>query len=165
MATFISLVQFTDKGIHAAKETTRRLADWAAKVQPKGVTIKEMYWTLGPMTRYASSRHQTMKRQRACCCPRISWATSGHRRCVLSRVSRWRRFSLRSPDRSESEVLQLGPGCEPGGSTCLLNHFPTKRTCVAASRARPPKHNGRGNKDRRIGSDDNTDKEGEREVV
>jgi uncharacterized protein with GYD domain len=47
MATYISLVQFTDKGIHAAKETTHRIADWAAKVQSMGVSIKQMYWTLG----------------------------------------------------------------------------------------------------------------------
>ena len=47
MPTYISLVQFTDKGIQAAKETTRRVADWAAKVQPMGVSIKQMYWTLG----------------------------------------------------------------------------------------------------------------------
>ena len=47
MPTYISLVQFTDKGLQAAKETTRRLADWAAKVQPVGVNIKQMYWTLG----------------------------------------------------------------------------------------------------------------------
>jgi uncharacterized protein with GYD domain len=47
MPTYISLVQFTDKGIQAAKETTQRVADWAAKVKSKGVTIKEMYWTLG----------------------------------------------------------------------------------------------------------------------
>src|SRR5213596_4390266 len=47
MATYISLVQFTDKGIHAAKETTQRIADWAAKVHSKGVSIKQMYWTLG----------------------------------------------------------------------------------------------------------------------
>src|SRR5262245_10304804 len=47
MPTYISLVQFTDKGIQAAKETTRRVADWAAKVQPMGVNIKQMYWTLG----------------------------------------------------------------------------------------------------------------------
>ena len=40
METYISLVQFTDKGIHAAKETTQRVADWAAKVQSMGVTIK-----------------------------------------------------------------------------------------------------------------------------
>jgi len=47
MPTYISLVQFTDKGIQSAKETTRRVADWAAKVQPMGVSINQMYWTLG----------------------------------------------------------------------------------------------------------------------
>jgi len=47
MATYISLVKFTDKGIHAARETTHRVAEWAAKVQSMGVTIKQMYWTLG----------------------------------------------------------------------------------------------------------------------
>src|SRR5215470_16716206 len=45
--TYISLVKFTDKGIQDAKQTTQRLAAWAAKVQSKGVTIKQMYWTLG----------------------------------------------------------------------------------------------------------------------
>jgi uncharacterized protein with GYD domain len=47
MPTYISLVQFTDKGIQAAKQTTERVTDWAEKVQSKGVTIKQMYWTLG----------------------------------------------------------------------------------------------------------------------
>ena len=45
--TYISLVKFTDKGIQAARETTQRVSDWAAKVKSKGVSIKEMYWTLG----------------------------------------------------------------------------------------------------------------------
>src|SRR5258708_22524165 len=47
MPTYISLVQFTDKGIQAAKQTTERVADWSAKVQSMGVRINEMYWTLG----------------------------------------------------------------------------------------------------------------------
>ena len=47
MATYISLVQFTDKGIQAAKEKTQRVAEWAAKVRSMGVSIKQMYWTLG----------------------------------------------------------------------------------------------------------------------
>ena len=47
MPTYISLVQFTDKGIQAAKQTTQRVADWAAKVESMGVSVKEMYWTLG----------------------------------------------------------------------------------------------------------------------
>jgi uncharacterized protein with GYD domain len=45
--TYISLVQFTDKGIQNAKETTQRVAAWAAKVRSMGVTIKQIYWTLG----------------------------------------------------------------------------------------------------------------------
>src|SRR5204862_2953275 len=47
MATYISLVQFTDKGIQAAKQTSERVAEWSAKVQSRGVSIKQMYWTLG----------------------------------------------------------------------------------------------------------------------
>lgn len=45
--TYISLVKFTEKGIQNARQTTQRLDAWAAKVQPMGVTIKQMYWTLG----------------------------------------------------------------------------------------------------------------------
>jgi uncharacterized protein with GYD domain len=45
--TYISLVKFTDKGIEGAKQTTQRVAAWAAKVRSMGVTIKQMYWTLG----------------------------------------------------------------------------------------------------------------------
>jgi len=45
--TYISLVKFTEKGIQNAKDTTKRLDAWAAKVQSMGVTIKQMYWTLG----------------------------------------------------------------------------------------------------------------------
>ena len=45
--TYISLVKFTEKGIQNAKQTTHRLADWSTKVQSMGVTIKQMYWTLG----------------------------------------------------------------------------------------------------------------------
>src|SRR6266513_334269 len=47
MSTYISLVQFTDKGIQAARQTTQRVADWTAKVQSMRVNVKEMYWTLG----------------------------------------------------------------------------------------------------------------------
>jgi uncharacterized protein with GYD domain len=47
MATYITLVQFTDKGIQAAKQTTERVEEWSAKVQSRGVSIKQMYWTLG----------------------------------------------------------------------------------------------------------------------
>ena len=41
------MVKFTEKGIQDARQTTQRLDAWAAKVQSMGVTIKQMYWTLG----------------------------------------------------------------------------------------------------------------------
>jgi uncharacterized protein with GYD domain len=41
------MVQFTEKGIQAVKQTTKRVAEWTAKVQSMGVSIKQMYWTLG----------------------------------------------------------------------------------------------------------------------
>lgn len=47
MPTYISLVQFTDKGIQAARDTRQRVKDWADKVNSMGVSIKEMYWTMG----------------------------------------------------------------------------------------------------------------------
>ena len=47
--TYISLVQFTDKGIPSLPNNKpQRVAAWAAsRVQSMGVTIKQMYWTLG----------------------------------------------------------------------------------------------------------------------
>lgn len=47
MPTYISLVQFTEKGMQGAKQTTERVRDWAARVEEMGVRIKDMYWTLG----------------------------------------------------------------------------------------------------------------------
>ena len=108
MATYISLVQFTDKGIHAAKETTQRIADWAAKVQSKGVSIKQMYWTLGHYDQVCVFEHQTTKQPPACCSPRTSSAISGRRRCALSPALRWRRFSQIFPSRSAWEPLRQG---------------------------------------------------------
>jgi uncharacterized protein with GYD domain len=47
MPTYIALVSFSDKGIQAVRETTKRAATWAAKVKSLGVTVKQSYWTLG----------------------------------------------------------------------------------------------------------------------
>src|SRR5262245_35547635 len=47
MPTYISLVQFTEKGIQAIKATTQRGAAWSAKVQALGIAVKQIYWTLG----------------------------------------------------------------------------------------------------------------------
>ena len=47
MATFISLVSFTDQGIRSVKESPKRADAFKAMAKKLGVTVKEMYWTLG----------------------------------------------------------------------------------------------------------------------
>jgi uncharacterized protein with GYD domain len=47
MATYVILANFTDKGVHAAKDTVNRADKFKAMAQNAGVTVKEMYWTIG----------------------------------------------------------------------------------------------------------------------
>jgi uncharacterized protein with GYD domain len=47
MPTYISLVRFTDKGIQAIKATHQRAATWTANVQKMGITVTQIYWTMG----------------------------------------------------------------------------------------------------------------------
>ena len=47
MATYISLTNFTDQGVRSVRETTKR-ADGVRDMAKKfGVTVKDLYWTLG----------------------------------------------------------------------------------------------------------------------
>ncbi|MBI2509420.1 MAG: GYD domain-containing protein [Betaproteobacteria bacterium] len=47
MTTFISLVSFTDQGIRNVKESPKRADAFKAMAKKLGVTVKEIYWTLG----------------------------------------------------------------------------------------------------------------------
>ena len=47
MATFISLLSFTDQGVRNVKESPKRADAVKALAKKMGVTIKEVYWTLG----------------------------------------------------------------------------------------------------------------------
>jgi uncharacterized protein with GYD domain len=47
MATYIVLAQFTDQGIRNIKETIKRSEAFKKAAKEKGVTISEMYWTMG----------------------------------------------------------------------------------------------------------------------
>jgi uncharacterized protein with GYD domain len=47
MSTFISLVSFTDQGIRNVKESPKRAEAVKAMAKKLGVTVKEVYWTLG----------------------------------------------------------------------------------------------------------------------
>ncbi len=47
MATFITLVNFTEQGIRNAKESPSRAAAFAQGAEKLGVTVKDVYWTVG----------------------------------------------------------------------------------------------------------------------
>jgi len=47
MATFISLVNFTDQGIRGVKDSPKRAEAFKATAKKLGVTVKEVYWTVG----------------------------------------------------------------------------------------------------------------------
>ena len=47
MATFISTIKFTEQGIKAIGETTKRAASLKAAAKKMGVKVTNIYWTLG----------------------------------------------------------------------------------------------------------------------
>jgi uncharacterized protein with GYD domain len=47
MATFISTIKFTEQGIKAIKETTKRAALIKSAAKKMGVKVTNIFWTLG----------------------------------------------------------------------------------------------------------------------
>ena len=47
MPTYICLMNFTDQGVRTVKETTQRAEALKSTAQKMGITVKEIYWTLG----------------------------------------------------------------------------------------------------------------------
>lgn len=47
MATYISLVRFTDQGIREIRQTTERAKSLVGAASKLGVKIKDIYWTMG----------------------------------------------------------------------------------------------------------------------
>ena len=48
MATFVSLINWTDKGVAGFKETVARADAAKRAAEAMGGSIKEIYWTVGP---------------------------------------------------------------------------------------------------------------------
>jgi len=47
MATFITTIKFTEKGIESIRATTKRAAAFKAAVKKMNVNVTGQYWTLG----------------------------------------------------------------------------------------------------------------------
>jgi len=47
MSTFIILSSFTEQGVRAIKDTTKRADKFKDMAKQHGATVKDLYWTLG----------------------------------------------------------------------------------------------------------------------
>ena len=47
MATFVTLVNFTDQGIRGVKDSPARFEAFRSMAEKMGVSVKSVYWTLG----------------------------------------------------------------------------------------------------------------------
>ncbi len=47
MATFITTITFTEKGLQGIHESPKRAATFKAAAKKMGVKVKDVYWTLG----------------------------------------------------------------------------------------------------------------------
>jgi uncharacterized protein with GYD domain len=48
MQTYIGLIKFTDQGLKTVKDTTKRAAAAREGAKKFGVTMRDVFWTLGP---------------------------------------------------------------------------------------------------------------------
>lgn len=47
MITYVGLMNFTDKGLQSVKDTTKRAAAAKEAGKKAGVTLREIFWTMG----------------------------------------------------------------------------------------------------------------------
>jgi uncharacterized protein with GYD domain len=47
MTTYVSLINWTDRGIENFRDTTHRAEDFAKLVEAAGGTVRELLWTVG----------------------------------------------------------------------------------------------------------------------
>ncbi len=47
MVTYVGLMNFTEKGMHAVKDTTKRAAAAKELAKKHGVNMREIFWTMG----------------------------------------------------------------------------------------------------------------------
>jgi len=47
MATYVTLIKFSEQGVKNFKDTCKRAADFKASAEKLGIEVKEQYWCMG----------------------------------------------------------------------------------------------------------------------
>ena len=63
MPTYVVLMNWTEQGAKTASQTADRYDAAKEDLAQHGVTIKDIYWTIGPYDIVRSSRQRTTRRQ------------------------------------------------------------------------------------------------------
>ncbi len=48
MPTYLLLFNWTEQGVRAAKDTTKRAENFKAQAEKMGIKVREILWTMGP---------------------------------------------------------------------------------------------------------------------
>ena len=48
MATYMALLNFTEQGVRAYRETSKRAEAFSKSVEQAGGKLRDVYWTMGP---------------------------------------------------------------------------------------------------------------------
>ena len=100
MATFITTLQFTDKGEEQIRETTKRAAAFQATAEKIGIKVVGQCWTLGDFDGLLIFERGMTRRPRPPCCTWDRSTTCTRRRFGPSTPPKWPRSSrsCRKPD-------------------------------------------------------------------
>jgi uncharacterized protein with GYD domain len=96
MATYISLIQFTDQGIRNVKDTVKRGEATMAEAEKMGMKIIEELWTMGAYDVVALFEAPDDETMTAFAAQLAHWETSRPRPCAPSAKKRWKAFWRRS---------------------------------------------------------------------
>src|SRR5258708_4215787 len=47
MATYVTLIKFTERGVKDIKDTCKRAAEFKSHAKKRGIEVKEQYWCMG----------------------------------------------------------------------------------------------------------------------
>jgi uncharacterized protein with GYD domain len=92
VATFISIIRFTEQGLSKINKTTRRASAFKSAAKKMGIKVKDIYWTLGAFDGAIVFDAPDDETASAAYCNSPHRATCRRRQLGLSTPETWRRF-------------------------------------------------------------------------
>ena len=88
MATYVTLVKLTGRGLKDVKDSTKRAADLKTHAKKHGIEVKEQYWCMGAYDGASFLKPRTMRQRLRPCFRSAHGNMSARRRCDRLRLLR-----------------------------------------------------------------------------